>query len=93
MNEPISANPSDLSAALGTFLSAIHHYGKESGCLRLYDSKKDAARTSGLASTWQVPSSVHAPRGKSNDPSDMPASVAFDGRSGASSPPSTNLLR
>ena len=31
MNEPISANPSHLSAALGTFLSAIHHYGKESG--------------------------------------------------------------
>ena len=25
MNEPISANPSDLSAALGSFLSAIHH--------------------------------------------------------------------
>ena len=61
--------------------------------MRLYDSKKDAARTSGSASTWQVPSSVHASRGKPNYPSDMPASVAFDGRSGASSPPSTTLLR
>ena len=61
--------------------------------MRLYDSKKDAARTSGSASTWPVPSSVHASRAKPNYPSDMPASVAFDGRSGASSPPSTTLLR
>ena len=28
MNEPISASASDLAAALGTFLSAVHHDGK-----------------------------------------------------------------
>ena len=40
MNEPISANPSHLSAALGTFLSAIHHNGKEPRWLRLHKADK-----------------------------------------------------
>ena len=41
MNDPISASASDLAAALGTFLSAIHHDGKESRWMRLYEAKKD----------------------------------------------------
>ena len=32
---------SDLAAALGTFLSAVHHDGKASRWIRLYEAEKD----------------------------------------------------